>query len=128
MSTTIYSEQRARLITMTLRCVQGLALAMIGLAVFAVIRTFGTPGDPARQSVLLFFLLLLIQAGVLLRVVFWALRRLPGRGADARTWSLATGVLVLVSSLPLITNLLGIVAVFLGLLLLSLALPRDRER
>ncbi len=128
MNKTVYSEQRTRVITGTLRCVQGLALAMIGLAVYALLRTFSNVGDPARQSALLLVILLLIQAGVLLRVTYWTLRRVPARGVDARTWSLATSGLVLVSSLPIITNILGIIAVALGLFLVTTALPRDRKQ
>ena len=67
-----------------------------------------------------------LQAGVLATVARWTLRRLPDRGPDARTWCLTTAGLTLLASLPLLSNILGIVVIFVGLFLLTLSLRTDR--
>jgi uncharacterized membrane protein YhaH (DUF805 family) len=123
---TVYSEQRARIIGVTLRCVQGLALAMVVVALYVLVRLFTDADSSAREAGLLLVIVLLLQAAVLATVVRWTLRRLPDRTADARTWCLTTAGLTLLGSLPLLTNIFGIIAIFLGLFLLTTSLRRDR--
>ena len=121
----VYSEQRAQILRVTLRVVQALAVAMLALAAYVLVRTFTDADAQARQAPLLFALVLTLQAGVLATMVRWTLRRLPDRNRDARFWCLSTAVLTLFASLPLLVNLLGIVVIFVGLFLLTLALRTD---
>jgi hypothetical protein len=122
----VYSEQRARVLRVCLRVVQGLALVMAVLAAYVLVRTFTDVDVDAREVAVLYVLVLTLQAGALAAVARWALKRLPDRGTDARLWCLMTAGLTLLSSLPLLANILGIVVIFVGIFLLTLALRTDR--
>jgi hypothetical protein len=124
----VYSEQRERVLRVTLRVVLGVAVGMALLAAYVLFRTFTDVSDTAREAAVLYVVVLLLQAAVLVTVVRWTLRRLPQRGPDARAWCLTTACLTLLSSLPLLTNILGIVVIFVGIFLLTLALRTDRVR
>jgi len=122
----VYSEQRAKVLRVTLRAVQGLALGMAVVAGWVLVRAFTDVSDSAREATILYASVLALQAGVLATVARWTIRRLPLRNTDARTWCLTTGTLTLISSVPLLTNILGIVVIFVGIFLVSLALRTDR--
>ncbi|MGI8645898.1 MAG: hypothetical protein ACR2JD_06235 [Nocardioides sp.] len=122
----VYSEERTRVLKFTLRAVQGLALGMAVVAVWVLVRAFTDASDSAREATILYATVLALQAGVLVTVARWSIRRLPERGTDARTWCLTTGGLTLFSAVPLLTNILGIVVIFVGIFLVSLALRTDR--
>ena len=122
----VYSEQRERVLRVTLRVVQGVALGMVVVAAYVLVRTFTDVADTARTAALLYVVVLLLQAGVLGTITRWTLHRLPDRSRDARTWCLTTAGLTLLSSLPLLNNILGIVVIFVGIFLLTLALRTDR--
>jgi hypothetical protein len=122
----VYSEQRARVLRVSLRVVQGLALAMAAVAAYVLVRTFTDAAVEAREAAILYVLVLTLQAGVLATIARWALKRLPDRSTDARFWCLMTAGLTLLASLPLLTNILGIVVIFVGIFLLTLALRTDR--
>ena len=121
----VYSEQRERVLRVALRVVQGLALMMAVVAVYVLVRLFIDVDAGAREATILYAIVLCLQAGVLTAVVRWTLRRLPDRGPDARTWCLTTAGLTLFASLPLLSNILGIVVIFVGLFLLTLSLRTD---
>jgi hypothetical protein len=121
----VYSEQRERVLRVSLRVVQGLALMMAVVAVYVLVRLFIDVDAGAREATILYVVVLCLQAGVLATVVRWTLRRLPDRGPDARTWCLTTAGLTLLASLPLLSNILGIVVIFVGLFLLTLSLRTD---
>ncbi len=122
----VYSEQRERVLRVALRVVQGLALMMAVVAVYVLVRLFIDVDAGAREASILYVIVLGLQAGVLATVVRWTLRRLPDRGPDARTWCLTTAGLTLLASLPLLSNILGIVVIFVGLFLLTLSLRTDQ--
>ena len=122
----VYSEQRARVLRVALRVVQGLALMMAVVGVYVLVRLFTDVDASAREATILYVIVLGLQAGVLATVARWTLRRLPDRGPDARTWCLTTAGLTLLASLPLLSNILGIVVIFVGLFLLTLSLRTDR--
>jgi hypothetical protein len=122
----VYSEQRARVLRVSLRVVIGLAVAMVAVAAYVFVRTFSDVTVEAREAAILYVVVLVVQAGVLVTIARWALKRLPDRSSDARFWCLMTAGLTLLASLPLLTNLLGIVVVFVGIFLLTLALRTDR--
>jgi NADH:ubiquinone oxidoreductase subunit 2 (subunit N) len=125
----VYSEQRARVLRVSLRVVIGLAVAMVAVAAYVLARTFtDVTGDTleTREAAILYVIVLVVQAGVLVTIARWALKRLPDRSSDARFWCLMTAGLTLLASLPLLTNLLGIVVVFVGIFLLTSALRTDR--
>jgi len=122
----VYSEQRATVLRVTLRAVQVLALGMGVLAVWVLVRAMEDASSSAREATILYATVLALQAGVLATVARWTIRRLPQRSADARTWCLTTGGLTLLSSVPLLTNLLGIIVIFAGIFLVSLAVRTDR--
>ena len=121
----VYSEQRERVLRVSLRVVQGLALMMAVVAAYVLVRLFIDVDAGAREATILYVVVLCLQAGVLATVVRWTLRRLPDRGPDARTWCLTTAGLTLLASLPLLSNILGIVVIFVGLFLLTLSLRTD---
>jgi hypothetical protein len=123
--TTVYSEQRARLLGISLRAVQGLALMMTVVAAWVVVGLFTGLENTAREAAILYVMVLVMQAAVLVTITRWTLQRLPGRGRDARSFCLTTAGLTLLASLPLLTNILGIVVVFVGIFLLTLALRTD---
>jgi hypothetical protein len=118
----VYSEARARLLRVCMHVVQGLAAVMVALAVWFFAVTLGDGGGTAG---FLFVMVLLIQAGVLVTMTVWTLRRLPKRSPDARAWCLTTACLTLLASVPLLTMPFGIVVVFVGIFLLTLALRTD---
>jgi NADH:ubiquinone oxidoreductase subunit 2 (subunit N) len=122
----VYSEQRARVLRVGLRVVIGLAVAMAAVAAYVLVRTFTDVTVESREAAILYVVVLVVQAGVLVTMARWALKRLPDRSSDARFWCLMTAGLTLLASLPLLTNLLGIVVVFVGIFLLTLALRTDR--
>ena len=122
----VYSEQRERVLRVTLRVVQGVAVGMAVVGVYVVVRIFTDVSDTARTAALLYAIVLLLQAGVLVTIARWTLRRLPDRTRDARTWCLTTAGLTLFSSVPLLNNILGIVVIFVGIFLLTLSLRTDR--
>ena len=121
----VYSEQRARVLRISLRVVIGLAVAMAAVAAYVLVRTFTDVTVETREAAILYVVVLVVQAGVLVTMARWALKRLPDRSSDARFWCLMTAGLTLLASLPLLTNLLGIVVVFVGIFLLTLALRTD---
>ncbi len=121
----VYSEQRERVLRVALRVVQGLAVMMAVVAAYVLVRLFVDVDAGAREATILYAVVLCLQAGVLTAVVRWTLRRLPDRGPDARTWCLTTAGLTLFASLPLLSNILGIVVIFVGLFLLTLSLRTD---
>ena len=122
----VYSEQREKVLRVALRVVQGLALMMAVVGVYVLVRLFTDVESSAREATILYVVVLGLQAGVLSTVVRWTLKRLPDRGPDARTWCLTTAGLTLLASLPLLSNILGIVVIFVGLFLLTLSLRTDR--
>ena len=122
----VYSEQREKVLRVALRVVQGLALMMAVVGVYVLVRLFTDVDSSAREATILYVVVLGLQAGVLSTVVRWTLKRLPDRGPDARTWCLTTAGLTLLASLPLLSNILGIVVIFVGLFLLTLSLRTDR--
>ena len=124
----VYSEQRARVLRVSLRVVQGLAVAMVALAAYVLVRTFTDADTQARGASVLYALVLTLQAGVLATIARWTLRRLPDRGPVARFWCFLTAGVTLLASLPLLINLLGIVVVFVGIFLLTLALRTDQAQ
>src|SRR5687767_4385244 len=99
-------------------------MAVVG--VYVLVRLFTDVESSAREATILYVVVLGLQAGVLSTVVRCTLKRLPDRGPDARTWSLTTAGLPLLASLPLLSNILGIVVIFVGLFLLTLSLRTDR--
>lgn len=122
----IYSAERARILRISLRAVQVLALGMVGLALWLLARVF-TEAGTEQQTSLMYALILLLQGGVLLALARWCLRRLPQRGTDARLWCLMTGGLTLLASVPLLRSIIGIAAVFVGLFVLTTALRTDPQ-
>lgn len=124
----VYSEQRARVLGVSRRIVQGLAVAMVALAAYVLVRTITDADTQACRASVLYALVLTLQAGVLATIARWTLRRLPDRGPDARFWCLLTAGVTLLASLPLLINLLGIVVVFVGIFLLTLALRTDQAQ
>lgn len=123
----VYSEQRARLLHLALLAVQVLAGVMGVLAVWVLVRGFTGDAGDTQDTALLYAVTLLLQGGVLFTVTRWGLRRLPGRGTDARMWCLIVGVMTLLSAVPLLSSLVGIAAVFVGLFLITTAFGKDPE-
>ena len=54
-----------------------------------------------------------------------AVHRRVGRGVAARLWALTTGGLLLLATLPFLTDLVGLPLLFLGLLIITMAWLRD---
>ena len=123
----VYSEQRARLLRRTLRAVQVLGLVMVLLAVGVVVTTLTGDVTDGRDTKLLYAIVLFLQGPALVAIAHWSLRRLPRRDTDTRVWCLSTAGFTLLSSLPLLSSLLGIAVVFVGLFLLTLAFVKDAE-
>ncbi len=121
----VYSEQRARLLRLTLRVVMVLVAVMVAAGVWAVVG-IATGEDPEVQARgILVAIVLGLQSTVLLGATLRSLRLLPGRGPSARFWCSLTGGLTMLASLPLVTNLIGLLVVFVGIFLLTLALRTD---
>ena len=120
----VYSEQRARLLRLTLRVVMVLVALMAAGGVWAVVGAAGEDAEVQARSILV-ALVLGLQSAVLLLAVVRSLRQLPGRGPSARFWCSLTGGLTMLASLPLITNILGLLVVFVGIFLFTLALRTD---
>ena len=128
MQETVYSPERTRVLGIALRVVQVLAVAMVALGVVVVVGVFADPDLATRQTELLFVLVLWMQGGVLFTVARWARHRLPVRTRDTRAWCIGVAVVTLLSSLPLLSNLLGFVTLFVGLFVLTSALRVDRAQ
>ena len=120
----VYSEERARLLRISIHVVQGLAAVMIALAVWFFVVSLRDDSD-AQTAGFLFVMVLVIEAAVLITMTVWTLQRLPARSSDARAWCLTTACLTLFASIPLLTIPFGIVVVFVGIFLLTLALRTD---
>jgi hypothetical protein len=120
----VYSEARARLLRISIRVVQVLAGTMVAIAAWFLVVSLRDEGE-ARTAGILFVMVLVVQAAVLATMTVWTLRRLPLRSRDARTWCLSTACLTLLASIPLLTIPFGIVVVFVGIFLLTLALRTD---
>ncbi len=120
----VYSEERARLLRISIHVVQGLAVVMVALAVWFFVVSLRDDTE-SRAAGFLFVMVLVIEAAVLVTMTVWTLRRLPTRSRDARAWCLTTACLTLFASIPLLTIPFGIVVVFVGIFLLTLALRTD---
>ena len=120
----VYSKERARLLRISIHVVQGLAAVMIALAVWFFVVSLRDDSE-AKTAGFLFVMVLVIEAAVLVTMTVWTLQRLPQRSRDARTWCLTTACLTLFASIPLLTIPFGIVVVFVGIFLLTLALRTD---
>lgn len=123
----VYSTARARLLRISLRAVQVLALGMVGLAVWVLARLSTGETDSQQGTSVLYSIILLLQGGFLVAVARRGLRQLPHRGAAARLWCLITGGLTLLASVPLLRSPIGIAAVFVGLFVLTTALRTDPQ-
>lgn len=126
----LYSEQRERQLRIVLWIVQGLVAVFAVVSAYMVAKAFGVRADDAREqaSAAVFAIALALPAMCLYAASRTALQRLPGRGSGTRLWAATTGVLVLLSSLPFLTGLPGLAILFLGMLLLCLALMTDGEQ
>lgn len=124
----LYSEQRERHLRLALRVALGVALVLVAAATWLMLQASFFVDDGADAiSILLLSLSLLLPGLCLLAAARTALKWLPGRGVAARLWALTTGGLLLLATLPFLTDLVGLPLLFLGLLIITMAWIRDAD-
>lgn len=124
----LYSEKRERHLRMALRTTMGVAGLLVGVASWLMLQaSFFVDDGSDAISILMLSLSLLLPGLCLLAAARTALKWLPGRGAAARLWALTTGGLLLLATLPFLTDLVGLPLLFLGFLIITMAWMHDAD-